>query len=90
LTNRRPDDTVVVMNLYHAKSQLSALVDRAAAGEEIVIAKNGRPLAKLVPFRTRTVRRPGRGKGRIWMARNFDAPLPPDLLTAFNGGSRTE
>lgn len=78
------------MNLYHAKSQLSALVDRAAAGEEIVIAKNGRPMAKLVPFRTSAVRQPGRHKGRIWMARNFDAPLPPDLLAAFTGGGSTE
>ena len=90
LTNIRASASVVVMNLYQAKSQLSTLVDRAAAGEEIVIAKNGRPMAKLVPFRTSTVRRPGRSKGRIWISRNFDTPLPPDLLAAFNGGSRSE
>ena len=49
------DGSVVVMtlNLYDAKTQLSALVDQAAAGAEIIIAKNGKPMAKLVPFRER-------------------------------------
>ena len=74
-----------VLNLYEAKTQLSALVEEAAAGAEIVIAKAGRPMAKLVPFRTATRRRPGRAKGRIWMADDFDAPLPEALLRAFEG-----
>ncbi len=75
------------LNLYEAKTQLSALVDRAAAGAEIIIAKNGRPLAKLVAFRDHARRQPGRGKGKIQIAPNFDAPLPPDLLASFHGGS---
>ena len=75
------------INLYEAKTRLSSLVDQAAAGAEIVIAKNGRPLAKLVPIRDAARRRPGRGKGRIWMAADFDAPLPADLVEAFNGRS---
>jgi prevent-host-death family protein len=75
-------DTV---NLYEAKTQLSALVDRAAAGAEIVIAKHGKPLAKLVPYRAVARRRPGRGKGKIWMAQDFDAPLPEHVLHAFEG-----
>ena len=73
------------LNLYEAKTQLSALVDEAASGEEIIIAKAGKPLAKLVPFRTVRRRTPGRAKGTIWMAADFDAPLPDDLLDAFTG-----
>jgi len=71
-------------SLYDAKTQLSALVDQAAAGAEIIITKNGKPRARLVPLRSATRRRPGRGKGKIWTAANFDAPLPAKVLTAFN------
>lgn len=72
----------MTLNLYEAKTQLSALVDSAAAGEEIIIAKNGKPLAKLVPFRERPQRKPGRFKGKIWIAKNFDDPMP-DIEDAF-------
>ena len=74
-----------VLNLYEAKTQLSALVEEAAAGAEIVIAKAGRPMAKLVPIRAATRRRPGRAKGSIWMADDFDAPLPDEFVRAFEG-----
>ena len=77
-----------VLNLYDAKTQLSALVDEAAAGAEIVIAKAGRPKAKLVPFREAARRRPGRGKGRVWIGKDFDAPLPKGVLDAFYGRSK--
>jgi prevent-host-death family protein len=82
------DDASVVgvLNLYEAKTRLSSLVDQAAAGAEIIIAKNGRPRAKLVPYRETTRRRPGRAKGKIWMSADFDAPLPKDVLDAFAGG----
>jgi prevent-host-death family protein len=70
------------VNLYEAKTQLSVLVDRAAAGQEIVIAKNGKPMAKLVPYRPRPQRKPGRFKGKIWMSDDFDAPMP-DVADAF-------
>jgi prevent-host-death family protein len=74
------------VNLYEAKTHLSALVDRAADGEEIVIAKAGKPRARLVPVSTpHKPRRPGGGKGKVWVADDFDAPLPADLLAAFNG-----
>lgn len=64
------------VNLYEAKSQLSALVERAAAGEEIIIAKAGRPLARLTPLQGRASRRePGGWEGRVQMADDFDAPL---------------
>lgn len=75
------------VNLYDAKTHLSELVERAAAGEEIVIAKAGRPRARLVPLAAeRPVRRPGRGRGRIELSADFDAPLPPDLLARFENG----
>ena len=74
------------VSLYQAKTHLSSLVDRASAGEEIVIAKSGRPRARLVPMEdTRPLRVPGKGKGRWNAGRNFDAPLPDDLLADFEG-----
>ncbi|HUL73882.1 MAG TPA: type II toxin-antitoxin system prevent-host-death family antitoxin [Vicinamibacterales bacterium] len=71
------------LSLYAAKTQLSALVDRAAAGEEIIITKYGRPRARLVPLAKAAHRRPGGAKGKIWVARDFDAPLPRRVLRAF-------
>jgi prevent-host-death family protein len=76
----------VVVNLYEAKSRLSALVERAAAGEEIIIAKAGHPKARLVPFqRAKQLREPGGWEGEVWVADDFDEPLPPDILKAFTG-----
>lgn len=74
-----------VLNLYEAKTHLSTLVDEAAAGHEIIIAKAGRPKAKLVPLRRVAQRTPGRARGKIWMSDDFDAPLPQSLLDAFEG-----
>ena len=72
------------VTLYQAKTNLSRLVERAAAGEEIVIAKSGRPRARLVPLDdTRALRVPGKGKGRWRLRRDFDAPLPPEVLREF-------
>lgn len=77
-----------VVNLYTAKTNLSELVDRAAEGEEIVIAKAGVPMARLVPLHTRDRnRRPGGWEGRTFVATDFDAPLPEDVLKAFSDGS---
>jgi prevent-host-death family protein len=74
------------VSLYEAKTQLSSLVDRAAAGEEIVIAKSGRPRARLVPLEdTRPLRVPGKGKGRWRIGKDFDAPLPDDVARDFEG-----
>jgi len=72
------------VNLYEAKTKLSQLVERAAAGEEIIIAKDGKPRARLMPLNTqRPLRRPGAGRGKVWIAEDFDEPLPADLLAAF-------
>jgi prevent-host-death family protein len=74
------------INLYEAKTNLSKLVERAAAGEEFIIAKSGRPLARLVPLHTQIARRiPGLLKGKIPIAANFDDPLPDDIARAFRG-----
>ena len=72
------------VNLHAAKTHLSRLVDEAAAGEDVVIAKNGKPLVKLVAVASGT-RRKGFGalKGKIRIADDFDAPLPDSLLRAF-------
>ena len=85
---RKAGNSRRVTSLYEAKTRLSALVDLAAAGEEIIIAKNGVPKARLVPLAgAGRPRRPGGGKGRVWIADDFDAPLPPEILAAFLGGA---
>jgi prevent-host-death family protein len=73
------------LNLYEAKTQLSKLVERAAGGEEIVIAKAGRPMARLVPLeacRPKKLREPGLLKGNVWIAEDFDE-WPEDILASF-------
>jgi prevent-host-death family protein len=76
-----------IVNMHDAKTHLSKLVAEVAAGEEIVIAKAGRPVAKLVRYdQPRPRRTPGAWKGRVWMSDDFDE-LPPELLAAFYGES---
>ena len=72
-------------NIYDAKTHLSRLVDRAAAGEDIIIAKAGRPVARLVPLEPLARRVPGDLKGRVWISPDFDAPLPSDVQRYFDG-----
>ena len=77
------------VNLYDAKTNLSNLVERAARGEEIVIAKAGRPLARLVPLARRTAPRPlGLLAGQVTVGDDFDDPLPDEIGAAFAGESR--
>ena len=74
------------VSLYEAKTHLSSLIERAAAGDEIVITKSGRPRARLVPLEdSRAQRVPGRGKGAWRVSADFDAPLPEEILKAFEG-----
>lgn len=73
------------VNIYHAKTQLSKLISAALEGTDVVIARNGQPLVRLVPFQERKERRLGTLKGKVRMAKDFDAPLPSDLLKAFEG-----
>ena len=75
-----------MVNLDDAKTNLSSLVERAAAGEEIVIAKAGRPLARLVPLEKRTAPRPlGMYAGQVTIGPDFDDPLPEEIQAAFEG-----
>jgi prevent-host-death family protein len=72
------------VSLYDAKTQLSELVERAARGEEIIIAKSGKPRAILAPLHdVRPLRVPGKGRGKWHLKRSFDAPLPEDTLGDF-------
>ncbi|HJT87486.1 MAG TPA: type II toxin-antitoxin system Phd/YefM family antitoxin [Bryobacteraceae bacterium] len=73
------------VNIHAAKTHLSSLVEEAAAGEEIVIAKAGKPVARLVPLEKKRDLRKSLGimKGKIWMSDDFDAPLPPEILRGF-------
>ena len=72
------------VSLYEAKTNLSELVERAARGEEIIIAKSGKPKALLVPLGdVRPLRQPGKGRGKWRVGRAFDTPLPDDLLDSF-------
>ncbi len=70
-----------IVNMHHAKSSLSRLVERALAGEEIVLARNGEPLVKLVPvLKERKPRTPGRGKDKIWIAPDCFDPMTHEEL----------
>ncbi|HEX5098147.1 MAG TPA: type II toxin-antitoxin system Phd/YefM family antitoxin [Polyangiaceae bacterium] len=74
------------INIYAAKTQLSQLVRRVADGEEVVITRNGQPVARLVPVAQRAVtRKLGTLAGTIRIGEDFDAPLPAELLDAFEG-----
>lgn len=74
------------VNIHQAKTHLSRLLGEVAEGEEIIIAKAGKPVARLLPMALETPRRkPGRLKGRIRIADDFDAPLPDDVLRCFEG-----
>lgn len=72
-------------NIHEAKTHLSRLVERAASGEEIVIAKAGKPMARLVAVeRPLRAREPGGWEGRVWIADDFDE-LPEEIAAAFRG-----
>jgi prevent-host-death family protein len=71
-------------NVHEAKTHLSRLLEQVAAGEEVVIAKAGVPVARLVPVVLPVDQRPlGTEQGRVFIADDFDAPLPADVLDRF-------
>lgn len=87
MATRKKPQVRETVSLYDAKTTLSSLVERAAQGEEFVIAKSGKPKALLVPLgNVRPLRRPGQGRGQWVVRADFDAPLPADMLDAFDGG----
>ena len=72
------------VNVHEAKTHLSRLLLRVETGEEIVISRAGKPVARLVPVRrARRPRRPGRFAGQGYIADDFNRPLPPDVLLQF-------
>jgi len=79
-----------VVNVAEAKARLPELIERAAGGEEIILARAGKPRARLMPLpeQARALRVPGKGKGRFRLRRGFDAPLDADVLTLFYGSER--
>jgi prevent-host-death family protein len=77
---------MAVINIHAAKTHLSRLVDEAAAGEEIIIARAGKPVARLVALARAPERRKlGALEGILRIPADFDAPLPDDVLDAFEG-----
>jgi prevent-host-death family protein len=73
------------VNIHEAKSQLSRLIEAAVSGEEVVIAKAGTPVVRLVSVEQKPKLRFGLMKGKIKIADDFDAPLPDDVLATFEG-----
>jgi prevent-host-death family protein len=71
------------VNMHEAKTELSRLVERALAGEDIVIARAGVPVVRLVPVQRSTQRKLGQWKGRVKFADDFNEPLPPEELAAW-------
>lgn len=78
-------EMTIIVPLAEAKNNLSKLVDDAAAGQIITIAKHGRALARLVPIGKPCGQRIGTMKGKLVLPEDFDAPLPNDMLDAFEG-----
>ncbi len=74
-----------VVNIHQAKTHLSKLVEEVEGGEEVVIARAGKPVARLVPLQR--PRRLGLLRGRLTVPEDFDAPLPEEVLAAFEGGA---
>jgi prevent-host-death family protein len=78
-----------VTNIHDAKTHFSRLVERAAAGEEIIIGKAGKPLARLVPYveaKAPPKRKPGGWEGKVWISPDFDA-VDPEIEKMFYGDS---
>jgi len=75
---------MITVNVHEAKTQFSRLLARVCAGEEVVIAKSGKPLARLVPFEHEIKRRAaGLDRGSFRVPEDFDVPLPPEVMEAF-------
>ncbi|HLI52636.1 MAG TPA: type II toxin-antitoxin system prevent-host-death family antitoxin [Thermomicrobiaceae bacterium] len=75
----------IKVTMHEAKTNLSWLVVQAEAGEGVIITRAGKPVARLVP--ARAIREPGSARGAIWIAPDFDAPLPEQVLAGFEGES---
>jgi len=73
-----------IVNIHEAKTHFSKFIDRVMNGEEIIIAKAGKPVARLLPIIDKPAQRhPGSAAGKIWVSPDFDAPLPDNVLKDF-------
>ncbi|WP_428355339.1 type II toxin-antitoxin system Phd/YefM family antitoxin [Methyloprofundus sp.] len=72
------------MNIHEAKTHLSQLLEQIEAGEDVIIARHGKPIARLIPYSVKPVqqREPGSLHGKISFNEDFDAPLPDDIASA--------
>jgi len=76
----------LTVNIHEAKTHLSRLLARVSSGEEVIIAKAGKPVARLVPIAEKPTRRnPGSAAGKVVIMPDFDAPLPEDIIRDFEG-----
>ena len=73
----------IVANIHDAKTNLSKLIARTLDGEEVIIAKNGNPIVKLIPFREPKKRKLGIFKDSITLANDIDKPLPENIIKGF-------
>lgn len=76
---------MTTLNIHAAKTHFSKLIEEVEDGEEVVIAKAGKPVARLVPMKKTTKRKLGLLAGRLIVPDDFDAPLPDEVLAAFEG-----
>jgi prevent-host-death family protein len=77
---------MTMINIYKAKTQLSKLVEQAAAGQDVIIARGGKPVARLTSLQPpRREIRFGVLKGKVTVSSDFDAPLPPEVQSQFEG-----
>ncbi len=76
---------MAIITIHEAKTNLSRLIKKASAGEEIIIARGDKPVARLVPFgESKGQRQPGSLKGKLRVGPEFFAPLPPEELAAWD------
>lgn len=75
-----------ITNIHEAKTNLSKLIEAVLAGEEVIIAKAGKPAIRMIPYReNKQPRIPGGWEGKVMMSDDFDDELPPEILAGFTG-----
>jgi prevent-host-death family protein len=77
--------TSIPVNIYEAKTRLSQLVDRAASGEDVIISRGGKPVARITQLTPKRAVKFGVLKGKVKVAKDFDAPLAENIVAEFEG-----
>lgn len=79
---------MAIYNIHEAKTHFSSIIQSVLAGEEIVIAKSGKPLVSIIPYSEKTKKKKrelGFLKGKGWVSEDFNSPLPPEMQKLFEG-----